>query len=116
MDNITVLVLANPAERQLAMLEQLPDSTTIAVGNSIEAFERTAPQAEVIFHSSAPGNLLKEVWTRSPRVKWVHSRSAGLDSLLFPELVDSHVPLTNGRGVFSQSLGEFVIGSAIFFA
>jgi len=30
--------------------------------------------------------------------------------------VDSPVPLTNGRGVFSQSLGEFVIGAALFFA
>ena len=116
MDNITVLILANPAERQLAMLDQLPDSTSIAVGNTIEAFERAAPEAEVIYHASAPGKLLREVWALAPRVKWVQSRSAGLDSLLFPELVASPVLLTNGSGVFSQSLAEFVIGAAIFFA
>src|SRR5439155_18759698 len=52
----------------------------------------------------------------APRVEWVHSRAAGLDGLLFPELVNSPVPLTNGRGVFSQSLGEFVLGAALFFA
>src|SRR5207237_1856322 len=82
----------------------------------MEAFERAAPEADVIFYWGAGGKLLQQVWERTPRVKWVHSRSAGLDSLLFPALVESPVPLTNGRGVFSQSLGEFVIGAALFFA
>jgi phosphoglycerate dehydrogenase-like enzyme len=49
-------------------------------------------------------------------VRWVHSRSAGLDSVLFPALRDSPVPLTNGRGVFSEPLGEFVLGAALYFA
>src|ERR1035441_7176818 len=38
MDNITVLVLADPTEPRLAMLEELPPETTIVVGNSLEAF------------------------------------------------------------------------------
>src|SRR5205085_12105597 len=33
-----------------------------------------------------------------------------------PALAASPVPLTNGRGVFSEALGEFVVGAAIFFA
>src|ERR1700735_3801561 len=49
-------------------------------------------------------------------VRWVHSRSAGLDSVLFPELVASDVPLTNGSGVFSQSLGEFALAAILYFA
>ena len=36
--------------------------------------------------------------------------------MLFPELAASPVPLTNGRGVFSQSLGEFVLGAILYFA
>src|SRR5882672_9479203 len=51
-----------------------------------------------------------------PKVRWVHSRSAGLDTVLFPALVESPVPLTNGRGVFSQSLGEFALGAILYFA
>jgi phosphoglycerate dehydrogenase-like enzyme len=46
----------------------------------------------------------------------VHSRSAGLDGVLFPELATSPVPLTNARGVFSEILGEFAIGAIFFFA
>jgi phosphoglycerate dehydrogenase-like enzyme len=81
-----------------------------------EAFERLAAEADVILAWSASGKLLREVFRMAPCVKWVHSRSAGLDTVLFPELVASSVPLTNGRGVFSQSLGEFVLGAILYFA
>ncbi len=116
MDNNTVMVLANPTEPQLAMLEQLPPETRIAVGNSTEAFESAAPAADVIYNWSLSGGLLREVFRMCPHVQWVHSRAAGLDNVLFPELVESPVPLTNGSGVFSQSLGEFALAAILYFA
>jgi phosphoglycerate dehydrogenase-like enzyme len=117
MANHTILVLtASATERELAMLEQLPPETSLAVGTAAEAFANLAPEADVIFNWSASGKLLREVFAMSPRVKWVHSRSAGLDTTLFPELVASPVPLTNGRGVFSQSLGEFALAAILYFA
>jgi phosphoglycerate dehydrogenase-like enzyme len=36
--------------------------------------------------------------------------------VLFPALIESPVPLTNGRGVFSESLGEFAVAAALYFA
>jgi len=51
-----------------------------------------------------------------PRVRWVHTRWAGLDGLLFPELAESAAALTNGTGVFSESLGEFAMAGILFFA
>ena len=116
MDNITVLVLADPTEPRLAMLEELPPETGIAVGNSAEAFLRAAPEATVIFNWSLVGDLQREVFRMCPNLEWLHSRSAGLDGLLFPELVESPVRLTNTSGVYSQSLGEFVVGAILYFA
>ena len=116
MDNNTVVVLANPTEPQLAMLEQLPPETGIAVGNTLEAFERPAGDATVIFNWSLNGELLREVFRMCPGVQWVHTRSAGLDNVLFPELIASPVPVTNGTGVFSASLGEFALAAILFFA
>jgi phosphoglycerate dehydrogenase-like enzyme len=113
----TVLVLsADLADRDLKLLAQLPPETNIAVGNSVEAFERLAGDATVILSWSLAGPLLRDVFAMCPRVRWVHSRSAGLDGVIFPELVLSPVPLTNGRGVFSQSLGEFALGAILYFA
>jgi len=116
MDNETVLVLADPAEAQLRDLAKLPDETSIAVGKTPEAFERAAPDATVIFAWSLSGKLLRDVFHMAPRVRWVHTRSAGLDHLLFPELIASPAVLTNGSGVFSQSLGEFVLAAILYFA
>ena len=116
MDKITVVVLANPTEPQLAMLEALPPDTGIAVGNTAEAFERAAPEASIIFNWSGSGALLREVLRMCPTVRWVHCRAAGLDDLLSPELVEHPVTLTNGSGVFSPPLGEFVLGAVIYFA
>jgi phosphoglycerate dehydrogenase-like enzyme len=86
------------------------------VGNSVEAFEHLAADATVILSWSKSGQLLRDVFAMCPKVRWVHSHSAGLDTVLFPALAESPVPLTNGRGVFSQSLGEFALGAMLYFA
>jgi phosphoglycerate dehydrogenase-like enzyme len=49
-------------------------------------------------------------------VRWIHSRSAGLERTLFPELIASDVVMTNGSGVFSPSLGEFALAAILYFA
>jgi len=116
MDDITVLVLADPTDPLLAMLAALPDATRIAVGDRVEAFADAAPEADVILNWTGSRELLQQVWRVVPRVRWVHSRAAGLDDLLFPELVEIPATLTNAQGVFSEILAEFVIGAALFFA
>jgi len=91
MDPINVLVLADPATPQLAMLQTLPQ-TTIAVGDTPEAFVQTAPVADVILRWSADLAVFEQVWRMAPRVRWVHSCSAGLDGVLFAELAASPPP------------------------
>jgi phosphoglycerate dehydrogenase-like enzyme len=116
MDDSTILVLADPTDPLLGMLEALPDDVRIAAGNRLEAFAEAAPEADVILNWTGSRDLLQQVWRMAPRVRWVHSKSAGLDELLFPELADSAVPLTNARGVFSEILGEFAIAAVFYFA
>jgi phosphoglycerate dehydrogenase-like enzyme len=98
------------------MLEALPGEVRIAAGNRVEAFTDAAGEADVILNWTGSRDLLRQVWRMAPRVRWIHSRSAGLDELLFPELAESATPLTNARGVFSEILGEFVIAAVLFFA
>lgn len=107
-----VLVLAEKNDPQLRMLEGLPH----IVGNKAESFAERAGEAEAIFYWTGPRELLRSVFLAAPRVRWVHTRNAGIDSLLFPELIDSHVPLTNSSGIFSESLGEFALAAILYFA
>jgi len=112
----TLLVLADPSEPQLRMLEPFRDRVRIVIGPTLESVAETAPSADAILVWTASRDLLRHVFALAPRARWVHSRSAGLDTLLFPALVDSPVPLTNSSGVYSRSLGEFVAAGVLFFA
>ena len=112
----TLLVLADPAEAQLTMLDRFRGSVNIVTSQDAAAFAHSAPAADAILVWSAGRDLVQKVWAMAPRVRWIHSRAAGLDTLLFPALVDSAVPLTNSSGVYSRSLGEFVAAAVLFFA
>jgi phosphoglycerate dehydrogenase-like enzyme len=116
MKECTILVLADSSEPQLAILRGLPPDTAVVVGNSAEAFAAAIRDASVILNWSGSFDLFREVFRRSPNVRWIHSRSAGLERTLFPELIESPVTLTNGTGVFSSSLGEFALAAILYFA
>lgn len=116
MSSSTLLVLNDPAAPYLKWLDKLPAGVRIAAGASAEAFRQAAPAADAMLVGAVPRELVEEVFLMAPRLKWVHVMWAGLDSLLFPALVESPVTLTNGRGVFARSLAEFVIAGMLWFA
>ncbi|HEY6445001.1 MAG TPA: D-2-hydroxyacid dehydrogenase [Acidobacteriaceae bacterium] len=107
-----VLVVTDRDDPQLAMLREVPH----AMARDDAALGQAAADASVILHWSGTKDRLRAAFVACHGVRWVHSRWAGVDSLLFPELVESGVPLTNGSGVFSQSLGEFALAAILYFA
>ena len=116
MKKLSILVLSAPDEPQLSMLDELRETANIVIGNSANAFDKAAAGAEVIFNWSGSLSLIREVFVMSHAARWVHSRSAGLERTLFPELIASDVTMTNGSGVFSPSLGEFALAAILYFA
>ena len=110
-----LVVTPNPAAPHLKLLDRLPEDTHIVVGSDPEMFSQAAPEADVLFNANSPMKLTREVWVRAPKLRWFHSLSAGVESSMFPELVASDIPVSNGAGVFARSLGEFVIASALHF-
>ncbi|MFH5212229.1 D-2-hydroxyacid dehydrogenase [Antrihabitans sp. NCIMB 15449] len=59
---------------------------------------------------------LRRAWTEADSLRWIHVAAAGVDSLLFDELVDSDVLVTNSRGVFDRPIAEFVLATILGFA
>jgi phosphoglycerate dehydrogenase-like enzyme len=111
-DSPLVLVLSNANDPQLEMLSRLPHVLAL----DAEQAARAAHDAQIVLHWSGPRDLVRAALLANPQIRWIHSKWAGLDSLLFPEFVESPVPLTNGSGVFSQSLGEFALAMILYFA
>ena len=85
-------------------------------GETEKAFSAGVDEAQVVLMAGNYRELLRALWPRLARLEWVHSMWAGLEGVLFPELVESAVPLTNSRGVFARSLGEFAIAGMLHFA
>ena len=112
---VTLWVLARARDEGLKKLERVPAGVRVVVGDTPEAFDGQPP-ADAIFVCSMGRELLRAVLPKAPGARWVHSRSVGVESILFPGLAESGVTLTNGRGVFSPSLAEWVMAAVLFFA
>src|SRR5215469_12805001 len=116
MDAIRVVVISNPTASYLRLLDRLPEPVTIHTGNDPAFLTEHARDADVILAGGLNPSLLRTVLPTAKCVRWVHSMWAGVDKLLFPELIASPAVLTNGRGVFKDGLAEFAVASILFFA
>lgn len=72
--------------------------------------------ADALFVWDFLSDAVRDAYPAADQLRWVHVASAGVDKLLFDELVNSNVALTNSRGVFESSIAEFVLGAALAFA
>jgi phosphoglycerate dehydrogenase-like enzyme len=116
MDSITLLVISSPHYPFLRFLDRLPQPVNVFTGNDLEFLKQHAPEADVILNGFHDGSALRAILPLAGRVKWIHALSAGVEKVLSPELIESPVPLTNGRGVFGPSLAEFAIAAMLYFA
>lgn len=69
------------------------------------------PEAEVYLGFGAPRALL----AAAPRLRWIHSATAGVGSLLTPELLERRLLLTNSAGVHAQPIAEYVLAGVLHF-
>jgi phosphoglycerate dehydrogenase-like enzyme len=72
--------------------------------------------AEVLFVWDFRSAALRDAWSAADALRWVHVAGAGVDRVLFPELVDSPVVVTNSRGVFDRPMAEYVLALILAFA
>ncbi len=77
--------------------------------------ERAIGGAEALLVWDFRSTELRDAWHRADRLRWVHVAGAGVDAVLFPELVESAVVVTNSRGVFDRPIAEYVLGLMLLF-
>lgn len=63
------------------------------------------------------GFLLRpEQFRQARKLRWIHVTAAGVSQLLYPELQESSVELTNARGVNSIPIGDHTLGMMLAFS
>jgi phosphoglycerate dehydrogenase-like enzyme len=91
------------------LIERLADT----VYATEEELHYLLPGADALMAWVTITPAIRESWPDNPEKapRWVHASSAGVDSFLFPALVDNPgVTLTNARGVYDQPIAEYVLG------
>jgi len=118
MSKPNILVLCPRDHYALRNLDQIRGSANIYVGNAIGELNGHFADADILVYSGLTGRSapIEEVWRLTQQLKWIHSLAAGMDKLLFPELIESPVIVTNARGVFKRSLAEFAVLGMLYFS
>lgn len=74
------------------------------------------PGADVLFVYDFSSPALRSAWPAADSLRWVQVAAVGVDAVLFDELVDSEVVVTNSRGIFERPIAEYVLGQILSFA
>ncbi|MFL6415556.1 MAG: D-2-hydroxyacid dehydrogenase [Bryobacteraceae bacterium] len=112
-----VLVVSSPDHYALRNLEQIRDLANVVIGNDVPSLAKHAGEAEIVVYGGIVGRAFSftDLWPLLKNVRWIHSLSAGVEKLLFPELIESPVVVTNARGVFKRPLAEFAVLGILYF-
>jgi phosphoglycerate dehydrogenase-like enzyme len=84
---------------------EFPD-LEVAQLNSYENVEQNIADVEILFGIS----IRPEQFMAARKLRWIHSQAAAVHQLMFPELVNSDVIITNARDVHGPVVAEQVIG------
>jgi phosphoglycerate dehydrogenase-like enzyme len=111
-----VVVMGASAEHPPPGLPAIAEAVELRYADTPEALAAALEGADVLLAWSGGRDLLRPAWGSAGSLLWIQAASAGVDGLLFPELVRSHVVLTNARGVFDRPIAEHVMGVLLLFA
>ena len=109
---VVVVLQPEGAQRARPLIEQ---RATVRYASPRE-LAGALPGADVLTVFDVTGAEIAPAWHAADRLSWVHTDSAGVDSVLFDALVDSPVTVTNARGVYERTIAEFVLAYVLAFA
>ncbi len=58
-------------------------------------------------------SIRREQFATAKKLKWIHSTAAGVGQLMYRELRESGIVLTNARGIHSKPMAEHILGMII---
>ncbi|MCP5152161.1 MAG: D-2-hydroxyacid dehydrogenase [Ectothiorhodospiraceae bacterium] len=96
-------------------LAGIEDRTELRFADDADALAAALPGAEVMLGWDFRAGALARAWPAADRLRWIHWAGAGVDAVLFPELIASDVVLTNARAVFDRAMAEYALGVIIAF-
>jgi phosphoglycerate dehydrogenase-like enzyme len=100
-----------PAEQLARIEEHGVRAIPIAPDGRVHADDpgEVLARAEILLRGSMPSRVFDHLLARAPRLRWVHSASAGVEKVATPTARNRGLAVTNARGVFSRPIAEYVV-------
>jgi D-2-hydroxyacid dehydrogenase (NADP+) len=100
-----------PAEMPARIRERWPAMRVVHLPK-FEGLEREFPDTDIFVGFS----LRPEQFAVARKLKWLHSTAAGVGQLMYPELRQSGIEVTNASGVHAIPMTEHIIGTLVALA
>jgi phosphoglycerate dehydrogenase-like enzyme len=93
-----------PAEHVSRLRREFPRLTFLHATGDAQSLA-LIPEADIAFSSQ----IDREQLAAARRLRWIHSPAAGVGSMLFREMLESDVQITNSRGLAADTMGEHIL-------
>jgi len=110
-------------EGEKRILDATPDGWHVHIVRALTSSDGDGPRepseesmtaiagAEVYFGFGIP----RPLFLVAKKLRWAHSAAAGVGNALYPEMMQSHVQLTNSAGVHAIPIAEYVVAGILHF-
>lgn len=99
--------------RPLPPVERLEAEADVVVVRTADEFRAAQPGTQILFLNDFRTELLRQVGPGE--LRWIHTSSIGVDSLMTREIIDSDIVVSNSRGVCERPIAEWVLGVLLMF-
>ncbi|HET7141090.1 MAG TPA: D-2-hydroxyacid dehydrogenase [Candidatus Limnocylindria bacterium] len=96
----------------MARIEAVPGARLVHIsreGVVHDDAESALASARVLLRGGLPASVLDHIVSRTPRLEWIHSFSAGVERVATETVRARDFTVTNARGVFSRPIAEYVV-------
>ncbi|MGI8702972.1 MAG: D-2-hydroxyacid dehydrogenase [Candidatus Limnocylindrales bacterium] len=107
---LTPILSARYHAEHLALIrEAAPGARLVNVSLEGLADDADLEEVEVVLRGPMQAEVFDRLLVRCPRIRWVHSATAGVERVLTPAALERGLTITNARGVFSRPIAEYVM-------
>jgi phosphoglycerate dehydrogenase-like enzyme len=88
-----VMININLSEEQIEKVKSISSNIKVIVARNYDEQRTNITDTDVVL-----GGVSRDLFLKAEKLRWIHVPSAGVDGVIFPELVSSNVILTSMKG------------------
>jgi D-2-hydroxyacid dehydrogenase (NADP+) len=112
MTGLNILIINNLAARHMEVIKNVAPNCNVITCKLEQAAEYIADVDILLPWGSMD---IRPLYLAAPKLKWIHSLSAGVENLIFPEMISASTILTNSKGIHGIPVSEHVFAIMLAF-